>query len=407
MTIGIIGGGASGLMAAIAAADERTDAQITIIEKNHRVGKKLLATGNGKCNFSNLSMGTEWYYCKDEDKLKRLLSQFSERDMLLFLEANGMLYREKSGYLYPYSEQASSMVLFFERLLKERRIRIIFDEEIDSAYYDAAEAMFHLQGRNASYSFDRLILACGSCASLKDEADPCGYTLVKDFGHTVVPLVPALVQLRCREFFFKKLSGVRAKARVTLLVDGNVTAAEEGELQLTDYGISGIPVFQMSRIAGYALLEGKRVLASIDFFPGYPKERWTELILEAFHRQAESACSDFLIGFCNQKINAVMLSLAGISLEEPLKNISTERFLSLMNHYRNFGVHVTDTQGISHAQVVAGGVPLSEVTDDLESRKQKGLFLAGEMLDIDGKCGGYNLQFAWTSGTIAGRAAVK
>ncbi|MGN1180049.1 MAG: NAD(P)/FAD-dependent oxidoreductase [Suilimivivens sp.] len=402
MRIGIIGAGASGMMAAVTAADY--GAEVIIFEKNDRVGKKILATGNGKCNLSNLDFTMDKYYCEDKDKLKDMFSLFSNQDTLSFFERNGMMIRSKNGYLYPYSEQASTVLDIFRRLLEEKKITVITETDIADVCFHNRKKCFILQSRGQSCEFDRLILACGGPASLK-KGSLAGFQLAGKFGHTVKALVPALVQLRASDSFLKSMAGVRTQADLRLYADGKLLSQEQGELQLTEYGISGIPVFQFSREAGYALKAGKKVTVEINFFPDYEGKIYTEMIKNRFKYMKNVSVEDFLLGLTNKKINTALLKYAGIKPQMQVNSLGLQKITELMETYRKLTVHIIDTNGMENAQVCAGGVDLKEVDDKLQSLKQTGLFLAGEMLDVDGKCGGYNLQWAWTSGYIAGRNA--
>ena len=405
MKIAIIGGGACGLMAAIAAAEQK--AGVTVFEKNNRIGKKILATGNGKCNFSNLDFHMGMYYCKDKSKLEDFFHKFSCQDMIRFLEKNGILIRERNGYLYPYTEQAATIRDVLERNIEKYHVRVRYETEITEICFHQRKQQFLVRNENKEEMFDRLILACGSPASLKRGMDFYGYRLAKSFGHHLNPVVPALVQLRCSDSFLKEAAGVRTKARIALFADGRRLAEEEGELQFTDYGISGIPVFQFSRVAGYALLEKRKVTAEINLLPEFTEEAFEEMVIDRYEKLNGYKISDFVLGLTNSKLNGAILHLQGLKKELEIKEIGLSGTRKLMSCYRKLTVHIEQPNGIEHAQVCAGGIPLEEVSEKLESLKQKGLYLAGELLDVDGKCGGYNLQFAWTSGVIAGRNAAR
>ena len=405
MKIAIIGGGACGMMAAIAAAEQK--ASVTVFEKNNKAGKKILATGNGKCNFSNLDFHMGMYYCKDKSKLENFFHEFSCQDMIRFLEENGILIRERNGYLYPYTEQAATIRDVLERNLEKHHVRVLCETEITEACFHQKKQQFLVRYEKKEEAFDRLILACGSPASLKKGMDFYGYRLAKGFGHHLNPVVPALVQLRCSDPFLKEAAGVRTKARITFLADGRRLAEEEGELQLTDYGISGIPVFQFSRVAGYALLEKRKVTAEINLLPEFTEEAFEEMVIDRYEKLNGYKISDFVLGLTNSKLNGAILHLQGLKKELEIKEIGLSGTRKLMSCYRKLTVHIEQSNGTEHAQVCAGGIPLEEVSEHLESLKQKGLYLAGELLDVDGKCGGYNLQFAWTSGVIAGRSAAR
>lgn len=403
MEIGIAGAGASGMMAAIAAV--QSGAKVTILEKNNRVGKKLLATGNGKCNVSNLDFGMDKYYCRDKEKLKRLFQCFSVEDTITFFEENGLLLRSRDGYLYPYSEQASTVLDIFRRMLTERKIETVTETEIREASYDKVTKKFTLKSGNRTFSFDRLILSCGGPAGLRKDEGMGGFDLVHSFGHRIWPVVPGLVQLRAKESFLKLMAGVRAKAEAVLLLDGKESGREQGEIQFTDYGISGIPVFQVSRMAAYGLKEGKEAVVSINFFPDYQEKEFEDMIANRYQRMRDTSLEEFLLGTCNKKINQAMIKRAGLSPSDKVEKLGLQRIIGLLKEYQGLNIRIDQVNSMENAQVCAGGVDLSEVDDSLQSLKCPGLYLTGELLDVDGKCGGYNLQWAWTSGYIAGRNA--
>lgn len=403
MKVGIIGAGASGMMAAVTAAD--CGAQVTLFEKNDRVGRKILATGNGKCNLGNLDFSMDHYYCEDKEKLARMFSRFSNRDVAAFFEKNGMLVRNKNGYLYPYSEQASTVLDVFRRMLKERKIRVLTGSPAAGAFYHREKGRFVTKWGGQSYETHRLILACGGPASLKPGEGLDGFGLAEGFGHRIRPLTPGLVQLRASDGFLKGMAGVRVQAALSLYGDGELLSRERGELQLTAYGISGIPVFQFSREAGYALKKGKRVEVSIDFFPEYGEEAFDEIIEKRWERGQEASLEEFLLGMANKKINAALIKAGGLKPDTRVKDLGLSGIKRLLAGFRRLRVHIEDDNGMENAQVCAGGVGFDQVDEGLQSLKQPGLYLAGELLDVDGKCGGYNLQWAWTSGYLAGRGA--
>ncbi|MDE5932759.1 MAG: aminoacetone oxidase family FAD-binding enzyme, partial [Lachnospiraceae bacterium] len=253
-----------------------------------------------------------------------------------------------------------------------------------------------------------VILASGGMAAPKTGSDGNGYALAKALGHHVTELVPALVQLRCQGDFWKSIAGVRIEAALTLLIDALPRSIVRGELQLTDYGISGIPVFQFSREAAYALLHTKRVSVNIDFLPVYDDdEAYRRFWKKRFIAGREQVLEQFLTGISNKKVNQLIIRTAGCRPSDIAGKLPEEKRLKIAELYRHFTVAVCGTNGFEQAQVSAGGIPAEELTDRLESRYAPGLFLAGEIVDMDGICGGYNLQWAWTSGAIAGKAAAE
>ena len=404
LRIAIVGAGASGMVAAITAAGYGES--VTLFEKTDRVGKKILATGNGKCNLGNLNFSTEQYYCSDKEKLHSMFRIFSTEDTISFFESSGLMIKDKNGYLYPYSEQASAVLDILRMELKEKAVQVISDTEIVSAVYDRRKQVFRLKdAKGKGNAFDRVILACGSPASLKKGEGMSGYRLAESLGHYVTPIVPGLVQLTSDEAFCKALAGVRCQAKVRLLSDKGEIAAEAGEVQFTEYGISGIPVFQISRVAGYALKAGKRINAEIDFFPEQENQAYNLFYKRRYEEQKDRTLEEFLTGTLNKKINMVLIKYCGCKPTMTVKEAGWSKLKELMQSSRAFRIHINGTNPIGNAQVCAGGVAFDEIDTQMQSKLIPGLYFAGELVDVDGKCGGYNLQWAWTSGYIAGRNA--
>lgn len=410
-TIGVVGGGAAGMMAAISAAGQ--GAKVTILEANDRLGKKILSTGNGKCNLGNEKLDLEEYYTGEPEFVEKCLRRFSVDDTVIFFRKIGLLVKSKNGYLYPVSEQASSVldVLRFE--VAAAGVEVVTGCRVERIARDGRTGGIQVQGGGETFVFDRVILAAGGRAAPKTGSDGSGYLLAERLGHSLVSTVPALVQLKCRESFFKSISGVRAEAELSLTgteehgIRGynakHIT--ERGELQFTEYGISGIPVFQISRQVGYRLLREKEVEIVIDFLPDYTPEAYEQLYISRLLLQGERTVEEFFTGMLNKKLMQLFVRLAGLKPTEDIETADREKIKQVFALCRRFVVHATGHNGYDNAQVCAGGIPLTEVTEELESVKAPGVYFAGEILDVDGRCGGYNLQWAWTSGYIAGTAA--
>lgn len=405
--VAVIGAGAAGMMAAITASE--FGAEVTLYEKNERVGKKLLATGNGRCNFSNLALSAEQYYCDDKEKLEKILQTFSVGDTVSFFEKSGMLTKSKNGYLYPYSEQASAVLDILRMELAEKGVELRPEMEITDIRYSTERMTFQLKepdGKNRCY--DKVILACGSPASLKKGAGRTGYKLAEGLGHRIRPIMPGLVQLISDAPFCKSLAGVRCQAGIRLLIDKKELAAEQGEVQFTDYGVSGIPIFQVSRLAGYALREGREAVIAVDFFPEQDEEqRFEEFIRKRFISNQNRTLEEFLTGTLNRKINLVLIKQCGCKTNMTAAEAGYEKIRELMLKSRAFPIHISGINSVENAQVCAGGVAFEELDTKLQSKLVPGLYVTGEMVDVDGKCGGYNLQWAWTSGYIAGKSAAE
>lgn len=406
--VAVVGGGAAGMMAAVQAA--YAGARVTVYERNDRVGKKILSTGNGKCNFSNEDMRAACYYGSGAGYVDGFYKQFGVAETKMFFRELGMRIKDRNGYLYPASEQAATVLDVLRYEMERLGIEICAGCRVTGIDGPGNPGYrLTLETETAAYkkrTYDAVILACGGRAAPKTGSDGTGLAMAKRLGHRIVPTVPALTALRCGETFWKQVAGVRCEARLMLYIDGNEVSSVQGELQLTDYGISGIPVFQFSRIAAYALQEGRTVTVKIDLMPDPGAADTQEAFwAQRWERQKGQSMEQFVTGTVNKKVGLLLLKLAGIRETETVCEIEGARRRKLEQLFHAFEVTVKGTNSFEQAQVCAGGVDFAEVTDRLESVRQPGLFFAGEMLDIDGICGGYNLQWAWSSGAVAGRAA--
>lgn len=402
--VGIVGGGAAGMMAAITAA--RNGERVTLLEGNDRLGKKILSTGNGKCNLGNKKLGVDAYYTGRPDMLEDFLGRFGTEDTLSFFRGIGLMIKSRNGYLYPACEQAAAVLDVLRYEVKATGVEVVTDFKAESVERGRRTRLFKVYGKEGVYSFDRVILACGGKAAPKTGSDGSGYRIARQLGHSLVPTVPALVQLRCREEYLKSVAGVRADSRISVYFQGKCVAQERGELQLTDYGISGIPVFQLSRTVNYILVGGDKpaeVTVSIDFLPDYTDEEFRMLCTGRSHLRGQRTVEEFFTGMLHKKLILLFINLAGLKSAEAVSGADERKLEKVYELCRDWRLHVTGSNSYDSAQVCAGGVPLDEVTEALESRLVPGVYFAGEILDVDGKCGGYNLQWAWCSGAIAGK----
>ena len=401
--VGIVGGGAAGMMAAITAAMQ--GAKVTILEGNDRLGKKLLATGNGKCNLGNLKLEAEEYYTGQPRKLEEYLSQFGVEDTVSFFQGIGLMLKEKNGYLYPACEQASAVLDVLRYEIAALGIEVVTGCKVQQIISGTEKSLITVRSHDQTFCFDRVVIACGGKAAPGTGSDGSGFELAGQLGHTIMPTVPALVQLKCSETYLKAVSGVRADARISVWRGKNRIVDERGELQLTDYGISGIPVFQLSRQINYILLTQKEVEVTIDFLPDYSPEEYERIQVGRKLLMSDRTVEEFFTGMLHKKLMVQFIKLAGLKLQEPAETADKAKIAKVYGLCREWHLHVDGHKSYDNAQVCAGGVPLDEVTEQLESQKVSGIFFAGEILDVDGRCGGYNLQWAWSSGFLAGKAA--
>lgn len=399
----IIGGGASGLTAAIAAARQGND--VTILEHMDRVGKKLLSTGNGRCNLTNLTMRPDCYRSGQPQFPMKVLDRYSVWDTLAFFEEIGIVTKSKGGYIYPNSEQASAVLDMLRLEAADLAVDIHCGCEVRQIKKEGRKR-FRAETNLGQFRSEALILATGSKAAPATGSDGSGYELAKRFGHSVITPLPALVQLRCAGSDYRQFAGVRCEAALKLLVNGAVRASAEGELQITDYGISGIPVFQISRFAAIALAEQCRVTVLIDFLPSKKMDDTRRFLSARKTRMAGRDSADFLTGVLNKKLSHVLLKRAGIGLNNQAGELTPPQLERLLGQLKSFEAVVTATNSFEQAQVCCGGVNTREIRpESMESKLVPGLYLTGELVDVDGICGGYNLQWAWSTGMIAGSCA--
>lgn len=406
MKIGIIGGGASGMIAAISAA--RQGAEVTILEGGDRIGKKILSTGNGKCNFTNRKMDSTCFRSNTTADISPFLEKFGVEETLAFFASLQMLYKDKNGYFYPASEQASTVldVLRFEIEAYAEQIQVQTCCKARSLTYQKDGTIKVLCGTEG-FVFDRVILACGSKAAPKTGSDGSGYQLLRSLkcGCRIEEVVPALVQLRCKETYLKAVAGVRIEGRVSLSIQGRSVYQEQGEIQLTDYGVSGIPVFQISRFASYGCAGGQEVQVHLDIMPGMSEEAFTTYMLRRREILGERTMEQFCAGLLNKKVCMLFCKIAGISMEDKVSEVSDRVFMDFTGLFKHWTLHVEKPNGFDMAQVCAGGLSMKEINLHFAMKKCPSIYVVGELLDVDGICGGYNLQWAWTSGYLAGQYA--
>lgn len=406
LTIAIIGGGASGMAAAIASKRQNAKANVIIFEHKDIPGKKILSTGNGRCNLTNEYMETSCFRSDCPEKLAPVLERFGANDTIRFFEDLGILTKSRNGYIYPRSDQASAVLDVLRMELKKLGIEVILNTHVKDIA--STKKGFRIFTDNKNYLANKVILSTGSKAAKVLGSDGSGYNLAKTFGHKLVPVVPALVQLKVKDFPFAKASGVRADACVKAIIDGQETASDTGELQITAYGISGIPVFQISRYIARALYEKKKALVCVDFIPQMEKDELFSFFQNRKVLMKHVDAGEFLIGIFNQKLIPRLLELSGIRMNTKVDTLTIEQLKKLAKQCKETMLTITDTNGFDNAQICAGGVSLDDINiDTMESYNQKGLYIIGELLDADGICGGYNLQWAWATGMIAGQSAAR
>ncbi|MDY5881833.1 MAG: NAD(P)/FAD-dependent oxidoreductase [Roseburia sp.] len=397
----IIGGGASGLVAAISAA--RCGAKTVILEHMDRVGKKILATGNGKCNYTNSKQGITKYRGDDPAFVLPVFEQFGFEETVTFFENLGISPKIKNGYYYPASEQAASVLDVLRMELSYQKVAIETDCTITSI--SKKKDGFEVSTNLGCFCAKKILFSTGLKASPKSGSDGSAIPYIEKLGHHFADIVPALVQLQGKQPFFKALAGIRAEIQANLYINGAFSTSESGELQLTDFGVSGIPIFQLSRFASKALKQKKEVYILLDFQPSLGKKALKQLLSERMHLFGKNkTAEESLIGLFHKKLIPVLLKESQIALHVPAKDVTESQLDVLSNTIKKLRVDVIGTKSFEQAQVCAGGVKTAEIdAKTLESKVVPGVYFAGEVIDIDGTCGGYNLQWAWSSGYVAGK----
>lgn len=402
----VIGAGASGLAASIACMrtfkEHGINAKVMLFEALPRCGKKILATGNGRCNLTN-KFAESTPYGGDKDFAKAVISQFTPEDTIAFFNSLGLLCRtEDEGRVYPMSGQAAS-VLDALRFENERLgCEIITDTKITSIKKKGKKFLL-----NDEFCADAVILAAGGKAAPKQGSDGSGYPLAQSLGHTVTKVYPALVPLTAKGDFFRSLKGIRAQGNIYMTLDGKELGEEKGEIQFTDFGISGIAVMQLSSMACAITAKGKKPLIHIDFVPEMSEKELFSFLWETAKK--DIAAENLLSGIVPKRLGQVIMKM---STQKPLtcssKELTKSEISKAVQNLKDFTVEITGTRGFDNAQVCTGGIKCSEFdSKTMMSLITENFFAAGEVLDVDGICGGFNLQWAWASGIIAGKSAAE
>ena len=406
----IIGGGAAGLCAGVLCA--RAGLTVTLLEKTEVCGRKLSMTGNGRCNLSNLRMEASCFDVAEGSLPEKLLAHFGVQETISFFSSVGILVRDEEGYLYPVSGQAQSVTEALVNAYLAAGGNIVYRRQVKEILPGTEEDGSRWTVRTAGecYPADAVILASGGLSGPKNtKSTGDGYYIAERLGASVTQTYPALCGLQSPDALLPKESGVRVRARVSFFGEDESLLAEEcGEVQLTAGRVSGIPVMQASSLVAKTLAEGRRVTLSLDLFPETEDAAFARLCEEriAGRGRAEKAGSlgAFLLGFGHGEINRMILERQGLSAEMPLTEIPEARLSELLHAYRDLRFTVGGTDGFAHAQATEGGIALSSLTEELELKTAAGVYCIGELVDVCGRCGGYNLQWAWTSAMCAAGA---
>ncbi len=400
----VAGGGAAGMCAAIYAA--RSGAQVTIIEKNDCLGKKLSMTGNGRCNLTNLNISGEDYNPAARGRISKWLETYGPDEVICFFKSLGIVTLSEEGYIYPVSGQAKSVVRALEKEIERLRIEVLFKQQLKSVERTEGRDTVEVVTNSGRYEAEAVIIATGSCSGPKSTMSTGdGYYICKNIGMSVKDTYPALVGFKVADGEIMPSAGVRATAEVSFILGTEVIAKEYGEIQLSSDGISGIPVMQASREVIRFVEEQKPIFAVIDFFPDYDERDFKAIKSDMLRLKDDRSLEEFLQGFANSGITDMVLGRMKLGRKMKMKNISVSMADCILDNYRNLKIAIDSSYGYQASQVTTGGVSLGDIGSDFSCKGAPGVYCVGELLDVDGRCGGYNLQFAWTSGSIAGCAA--
>ena len=399
----VIGAGASGLIAAIYAKSKGNN--VILLEKNEICGKKILATGNGRCNFWNEDQRLEHYRSSNFEKIEKIINNKNREEILKFFEKIGIEPKIKNGYYYPNSNQAISIKKALELEAQKQNVIIKTDSEVVDLKKEKDDFKVILKNGQEIIS-NSVILATGSKAAPKTGSDGIGYQICKKFNHTIVKPLPALVQLKADGKFLKDWEGIRTDVLIKLYENGKKIGEEIGEIQLTNYGISGICVFNLSGRVSRGLNDNKKETVKINFLNSLninlPKD-FIEWMNKRNLLVKDRSIFELLEGVLNYKLVNVLLKKSKINNNMKWEELSLSSKNDLAENITSFKLDIIGTNSFDKAQVCSGGIPLNEIdVNDMQSLKVKGLYIIGELLDVDGDCGGYNLEWAWITGMIAG-----
>jgi len=399
MVIGIIGGGASGMAAALAASENEKN-QVVLLERQARVGRKLQATGNGRCNLTNLHAAEGGYHGDDASFAEYAIGKFGPEETLDWFHSLGLFtVAEDSGRVYPYSDQANSVLDVLRFALEKPNIEVKLGFEVEKVKKTANG--FRVESKEETLECDKLIVACGGLAGTKLGGTMSGYKLLRSLGHKCTKLRPTLVQLKSGWNGIAALKGVRANCHAAIYHNEELHSESTGEIQFTEFGISGPVIFEISRDTCQG--SGNWV-CRLDFLPDLEEAILKEELLR--RKTTRLPVSELLTGILHNRLGRVITQAVGISGYVPVSQLEAPEIAEVCRAVKHFEITLTEPMGMDVAQVTAGGILTKEFNDQtMESRIVPGLYACGEVLDIDGDCGGYNLQWAWSSGRLAGHHA--
>lgn len=397
MDIGIIGAGASGIMAGLIASQW---ANVTILEKNEYIGRKLIATGNGQCNFTNMNINVNRYHGENINFFYSPFYNFNQYSTIEFFKNIG-IYPEVDlqDRVYPISRQSKNLVDILELELEKRKVNILLNTEVKNI---KKSDKFIVSSHEKTSKFDKLIIATGGYALPTSGSNGDGYRFAEKFGHNIIKIKKALVPLYTDDNYLKEKSGVRVDAKASLLVDDKFIDSYTGDILFTDYGLSGPTILQLSRRALDGLDENKNVKISVDLLKGINNEELRSFLKTNFKENSSRKLEDLLLGLINKKLIIPLLLDSALDKNKRGAEISNREIESLAKILKDWRFNITGSRDWEFAQVTAGGIDTSEINNEtMESKLVKDLYFIGEVLDIDGDSGGFNLQWAFSTAYTA------
>lgn len=408
MKIAIIGAGACGIVASIIAKQHNSTIEVDLFDINKSVGKKILASGNGRCNISNTQVGIENYMGENTTFAQFALQQFDYKAFETFCKNMGLLLDIKeTNKVYPLSNEAKSVVNLLQAQLDNLNINIFCETAIKEIKKENHQ--FILNSTNKTFEgYDNVLISSGLSAAPQLNATEDGLSIAESFGHSINPTYASLVGLNVESNYHAKLSGVKKEVTTTLYINGQKEQEVLGDVLFTKYGVSGFGILDISQEASYNLSLYQDVKLNLNFFPKLNKNELISSIQTILKSIPNEKATILLTGLLCNKLPNVLLEVCKINPESKAKDINAKQIRSLANQLQNWRLQINGTQGFKHAEVSGGGIRTDEIDNKtMQSKKVKGLYFGGEVLDITGHRGGYNLHFAWASGYIAGRSLSK
>lgn len=408
MKIAIIGAGAAGIMAAITAKRLNKKLQIHIFDANKSIGKKILASGNGRCNISNTKISSKNYLGENVDFVNFALKDFDFNAFERFCKSIGLfLDIKESNKVYPLSNEAKSVTNLFSLELKNLEVEIFYEHFVTKL--EKLEDKFKVFVADKEFStYDKVLISCGLAAAPQLNSSEQGLEIAKAFNHSINETYPSLVGLQTKDTYNSRLQGVKKECKLSLYVNSKFEEEIFGDILFTSYGVSGFAVLDISQKAVLNLIKNFDIEIKIDFFPKINTNDLSNLIQNLCKTLSKQKVLDILTGIISSKIAYVLLNLCKLDINVKAKEINTKQIKTLTHQLKAWSLKIIGTQGFAHSEASGGGVRTCEIDNKtFESKLCKNLYFAGEVLDIVGNRGGYNLHFAWASGYLAGKSLAK